>query len=30
MIYHIPYLKPGGILYTIQKNLIMGLYRRLL
>ena len=26
---HIHYLKFGGVLYNLQKNLIIGLYRRL-
>lgn len=30
MKYYIPRLKPGGILYTYQENLIRGLYRKLL
>ena len=29
MIYHIPYLKTGGLLYNRQLNLIRGLYRKL-
>ena len=29
MEYYIPYLKPGGLLYNHQVNLIRGLYRKL-